>query len=212
MFVMTLAVLTALPAASTPRAPTPTPQVASLEQQCAAADKTGCAVLAEMVAEGRGGAPKDLVRAAALRDKACKLEDANACLRLGQALAQGDGIDKDVPAAQRAWKEAARLYGAACDRAELSGCSGLGWMYMLNMVPEHAREEAAKLFQRACDGNDADGCSGLAAAYLDGAGVGWSKRKAMDLYDRARTLFRQACESGDPRACWRLEKLTAEDE
>jgi TPR repeat protein len=99
--------------------------------------------------EGRG-VPKDLARAAALLERACRLGDKRSCVEHAWAQAHGEGLPKAEPAA-RATLE------ALCSDEVFAACTRLALLHAATpKASELAR--AKELLARACAGGEAEAC------------------------------------------------------
>lgn len=182
--------------------------------------RPGCAGMAVMMIEGRGG-PEDATGGFAMLGNLCAAGWAMACtdlalqreLRggaeeteiaemLSVACAGGDllgcsllgfrhEIELGVP---QDMSRARALYEQACDGGEMHGCANLGEVYRSGLGVAPDVERAVHLFDRACAGNDAFACVTLGAILADGRGVPMDAARAISVFDRA-------CWLGDPEAC-----------
>lgn len=136
---------------------------------------------------GRGAFPRDPTRAASAYARGCHLGDSRACNNLGDALAYGDGTERDVV-------QSAALFEKACHLGEALGCANLGYMVEYGRGIARDRARARVLYRDACATGDVYGCLHQAMLAAEDAGAP---------RDPARALVRwnSACEARDARAC-----------
>jgi len=153
----------------------------------------GCAKLAVMQIEGRGGAADEITGFATL-DRLCAEGWAMACtdLALQQELRGSDSES-----------EIAAILGLACEGGDLLGCSLLGFRYEIELGVPLDMARARALYGLACDGGEAHGCANLGEVYRSGLGV------APDITEAVR-LFGLACDGDDPFACVTLGGILAD--
>lgn len=190
------------------------------------AARPGCAELAVMMIEGRGG-PDDATGGFAMLDNVCRAGWAMACtdmalqqeLRgtaneaeisemLEHACVGGDFLGCSLlgfrfeteTGAPFDMTRARALYTLACDGGEMHGCANLGEVYRsgLGVAPDVGR--AVALFDMACNGNDPFACATLGDILADGRGAATDIPRAIEALDRA-------CWLGDPEACDRADSL-----
>ncbi len=165
-------------------------------------------------------APQTLVDAA----RACDRGDQAACLTVGAAWRDGDGIARDLDQADRVFGEACaaaaptacvgtsvvalppgadtalRGVARACDEGNSQACRALGGRYMRGDGVSADVDRGVALYDRACQLGDASTCAELGTLFMLGGTV------AVDV-DRAVPLLRRACESGVASACERSEEV-----
>jgi len=164
---------------------------ALLETACAAKNRRGCTLLAELL-------PRDDPRVAKLQKQSCKAGDLDAC----HAVADRAWYDDDDHTA----------FDAGCDKQHAPSCvsAGLAWI-------DRDAERAVAQLQTAC-GLDLHGCTVLAEAIEP---LGWTavragveRLKAVGGLDwtlirstmrGSRAGIEPACEAGDQLACAALE-------
>lgn len=196
-----------------------------IKQACLSGQADDCYELGLSYYLGRESFAADRARAANAYGRACDLGDTRACNNLGDALAYGEGVSRDV-------KRASELFERACHRGEALACANLGYMV------EHGEgvgldvRRARSLYRDACQTGEVYGClhSAMRAAVDAGAPsdpVGaldhWRRgcdrdRNAQScafvglLYEdgpdgvardeaKSHTAMSRACELGDRRAC-----------
>ena len=167
------------------------------EMTCHMGEMMGCSNLGRMHEEGKGVA-KDKKRAVELYQKACDGDEMVGCSNLGRMHEEGKGVPEDK-------KRAVDFYQKACDGGEMTACSNLGRMYEEGKGVAKDEKRAVELFGKACDGDVMRGCAYLGAMYRDGEG-GLSRNR-----DRARQLYRMACDGGDEWGCRQQRRTRAED-
>jgi len=137
--------------------------------------------------------------AARLR-QACLSNHAAACLTLGDVLARGDVVPRDLDGAREA-------RDAACRLGSAEGCARLAEQLLLQLetttttttTPEPSAR-ALGAYDRACNGGLAAACEQL--GHLHGYGVGANKDPV-----RARVAYDAACKAHRAVACARLQEL-----
>jgi uncharacterized protein len=205
-----------------------------IKQACLLGQADDCYELGLSYYLGRESFAADRARAANAYGRACDLGDTRACNNLGDALAYGEGVSRDV-------KRAAELFERACHRGEALACANLGYMVEHGEGVALDVRRARSLYRDACQTGEVYGClhSAMLAAVDAGAPrdpVGalahWRRgcdrdRSAQScafvglLYEdgpdgmardeaKSHTAMSRACELGDRRACEWL-KSRAED-
>jgi TPR repeat protein len=113
---------------------------------------------------GRESFPQDRVRAAQAYERACNLGDTRACNNLGDALAYGEGMGRDVT-------RAAELFKKACHSGEALACANLGYMVEHGEGIDRDARRARDLYRDACSTGEVYGClhSAMLAAVTAGA-------------------------------------------
>ena len=110
--------------------------------------RPGCAGLARMMIEGRGG-PADESGGFEMLQSLCSEGWAMACTDLAQQQElRGEASDSQVTA----------LLARACDGGDLFGCSVLGFRYETETGAPYDIARARALYERACDGGEMLGC------------------------------------------------------
>ncbi|APR77828.1 Hypothetical protein A7982_03175 [Minicystis rosea] len=157
-------------------------------EACDDGDAATCALIAGRAERG-DGVPRDVVRAAALYQRACAGNDAAGCAGLGRLVRAGNGgLDRD-----RA--RAVGLFRRACDGGDARGCALLGESYRDGAGTARDLVRAAALFQSACDRGDLLSCNDLGGLHqLGRGGLARDERKAAELY-------RRACDGGELVGC-----------
>jgi uncharacterized protein len=159
-------------------------------QACDRGDLMGCNAQGRMLAQGE---PRDVPKAHALYDRACRGGYFAGCFNLGQALATGHGEAKDS-------KRAVPLFKRACDGQLSIACTNLGALYVAGDGVPADETRAFELFKRGCDGGDPKGCANLAKSHNEGRGT------AKDVETAAR-YFDKACDGGEGTACNELSLM-----
>jgi TPR repeat protein len=137
--------------------------------------------------------PRDLAKAHALYDRACRGGYLAACFNLGLAHTNGEGGAKDA-------KRALPLFKRACDGQLAIACTNLGSLYATGEGVAANDTLAFELYERGCAGGDPKGCVNLGVACNQGRGT------AKDV-KRAATYFDKACTGGEGVACNELALL-----
>jgi TPR repeat protein len=118
-------------------------------------------------------------------ERQCEAGDPVSCTLAGALYEKGRGVTADL-------RRAAELYGRACQKRDVEGCTGLG--YVLSKggdgVPADGRK-AERLLDEACRAGNGRACSGL----------GQRRRLAGDAM-MALLHFNRGCRLGYPRACF----------
>jgi len=154
--------------------------------------RPGCAGLALMKIEGRGG-PADETGGFAMLDNLCRSGWAMACTtRALQQELRGTATEPQI----------AQMLVQACEAGGLLGCSLLGFRYETELGVPYDMSRARALYERACEGGEMHGCANLGEVYRSGYGV------APDV-PRAVALFERACDGNDPFACMALGDILA---
>jgi uncharacterized protein len=162
-----------------------------LESTCAGGHSNACFQLGWNYEFGRTVA-RDFARAALFYDQACEnastADDMMGCHFLGSAYADGRGVAVDAA-------RAAQLYERACRAGNGHGCNNLGQLIQEGRVRGGRNPGRASLiYGRACKLGNPSGCNNLGMLYARGYGVEQDE-------DRAKQLFRQACEMALRPAC-----------
>ncbi|MCW1934425.1 tetratricopeptide repeat protein [Pararhodobacter zhoushanensis] len=157
----------------------------------------GCAGLALMMIQGRGG-DEDLPGGIALLGDLCSGGWAEACTELAfQTDLNGLGDLATISA------RIAGLFEAGCDAGDLLACSQYGFRLELGDGVEMDVARAATLYGQSCEGGEPQGCSYLGEIYRSGLGV------QPDITEAVR-LFALGCDGNDPYACVTLGDILAE--
>ncbi|MCB1406144.1 MAG: sel1 repeat family protein [Rhodobacteraceae bacterium] len=155
--------------------------------------RPGCAGLAVMMIEGRGG-PADEIRGFAMLENLCNGDWPMACTDLAlQRELYGGASEPEI----------AGFLALACEGGDLLGCSLLGFRHEVELGVPHDMARARALYQRACDGGEVHGCANLGEVFRSGLGVAPDVAQAVQLFDRA-------CRGNDPYACATLGSILAD--
>ena len=160
-------------------------------ESCEKTHGEGCERRADLAAEGQGGPEVELEFAS----KACKRDRPLACLRGGQQLNEGRGVERNVTLA-------IDLFQKACGLAELDGCTAAGDLLSDPEGTPEAKARSYAVYNTACKRHSAYGCLKVGMAFHEGVGVPANP-------EAARTHFARACEFADEDGC-RAEKQLAE--
>ncbi len=166
------------------------PLLARVEAQhtCLVGQADACFQVGVLFYYGRESFPRDRTRASKSFARGCDLGDARACNNVGDALAYGDGVGRDVESAAAAFLKACRL-------GEALGCANLGYMaeYGEGVARDVAR--ARTLYRQACRAGDTYGCLHVDLLAAEDAGAPREPTSAL-------AHWRSACERGrNARAC-----------
>jgi hypothetical protein len=197
--------------------------VRAAEAACKA-NKEACVALGSLLVDGPLST-RDLERARAVHDKACKDGVLDGCSHLGNLQIRGLGGERSEEAAEASWagacekqsmlgcanlgrlryinrkfKDAKPLFETSCKGGEMTGCEGLGKMLREGAGGREDMAGARKWFQMACDGGHMSGCTNLGVMYAKGEGGGHN-------LSRADELLTLACESGLQAACSHKRRL-----
>jgi TPR repeat protein len=163
---------------------------------CTDGELPACALLGEYYAKGLGTAPNE-AKASQIFQAACDRGNRRACLLLGNAYAAGRGVPRDPT-------RAGLLLGQACEFGEEDACRDacdvLGdaarclRVGVLSANGSRDPHRAAAYYEKACDRGHPLGCKEVATMYRDGVGVEKNADRAAELWKRADTLMRSACD------------------
>lgn len=121
-----------------------------LRRACIGRDGSSCGVLGELLLQGGPGVtanPPDAARALAT---GCDLADAGSCLRLGQALEEGWGVEANAPEALAAFTKAGKLLERDAAAGDPVAVFRLGWMVEHGKGTPANAAIAADLYGKAC--------------------------------------------------------------
>ena len=161
--------------------------VAFYESSCNGKHGEGCEKRAEFAREGHGGPDIELEYSV----KACDLQRPLACMRAGEQVHQGRGVERDET-------RAITLYQSACRLGESGACANAGDLLLDAKRPPEDRARGLASYISACVGHNGYGCLKAAIAFHEGVGT------KIDL-ERARMHFGKACDYNEQDGC-RLEK------
>jgi TPR repeat protein len=164
--------------------------LARLEGQktCLSGQAEACFQIGVLFYYGREAFPRDRARSSRAFSRGCDLGDSRACNNLGDAMAYGDGVARDL-------ESAASSFFKACRLGEALGCANLGYMaeHGEGVLRDVAR--ARGLYRQACAAGDIYGCLHRDLLAAEDAGA---PREP----ERALAHWRHACEDGHvARAC-----------
>ena len=172
------------------------PHAAELyDRACRGDDAEGCASLAELREQGRGG-PEDVAEAARLYSLACELGDGSSCTNLGILVSEGRGVAQD-PA------RAAGLFERSCGEGEANGCAYLGMAYIEGAGVTRNLEHGLELYERACDANIGFACNNLATV------LEFNTELPLDP-ERIVALYEQSCSLGIAWGCFNVGRANGE--
>lgn len=162
-------------------------------QQCKANVFPGCVSLwvTDMDADMLKGRRFGGMRGLADLENYCEKGERHACEAVGNHFKQRLQtlhFDWDV-------EMAVRYQNAACKRGSLSGCTGVGWLYLAGDGVPMDQRKAAGILQQECQRGHIPACSTLGMMYDKGLGVSKDAAKSLELY-------RSSCDGGAPKACY----------
>jgi uncharacterized protein len=157
------------------------------EHACLTGEAGTCYQVGLLFYFGRSAFPQDRAQAVQAYGRGCDLGDSRACNNLGDALAHGDGVERDAV-------RSVAMFDRACRLGEALGCSNSGQMFERGEGVVRDRVRARTLYRAACASGDIYGC--LHAEMLATQDAGAPRDPA-----RAFAFFRRACERRDARAC-----------
>ena len=164
--------------------------LARLEGQrtCLAGQAEACFQIGVLFYYGRDAFPRDRASSSRAFSRGCDLGDSRACNNLGDAMAYGEGVGRDVQGAAASFLKACRL-------GEALGCANLGYMAEHGAGVARDLPRARSLYREACTAGDVYGCLHLDLLAAEDAGAPRDP-------DRALEHWRHACERGHvARAC-----------
>jgi TPR repeat protein len=158
------------------------------ERTCLSGQAEACFQIGLNFYYGREAFPRDRASSSRAFSRGCDLGDSRACNNLGDALAYGDGVGRDVEGAASSFRKACRL-------GEALGCANLGYMAEHGEGVARDVPRARGLYGEACAAGDVYGCLHLDLLAAQDAGAPRDP-------DRALAHWRHACEHGHiARAC-----------
>ncbi len=152
---------------------------------CELGSMNGCAWYGITLAAS--SAPEDQKHAVLELRKACEAELGYACLHLGNAYSQGQGVVEDVGLAADHYEHSCRLDVGV-------GCVAFGNLLVAGRGRAQDSQAGFKFYERACTLSTTFGCYALGMAYLEGTGTIKNR-------DGARRALVTACDAGHAEAC-----------
>jgi TPR repeat protein len=137
---------------------------------------------------GRNAFPHDAARAVGAYQRGCNLGDSRACNNLGDALAYGEGVERDL-------SRSAAMFDRACHLGEDLGCANSGHMFERGQGVVRDLARARSLYRSACAGGEIYGCLHVEMLAAEDAG-----RVPRDP-ERALAHWRGGCVAGGAEAC-----------
>jgi TPR repeat protein len=132
---------------------------------------------------------RDVERAAAAFNKACRLGEALGCANLGYMAEHGEGLVRDVARARA-------LYRDACLTGDVYGCLHADMLAAQDAGAPRDPTRALAHWRRACEeGRNARACAFVGVMYVDGPD-GMARDEA-----KSQKAMARACDLGDKRAC-----------
>jgi TPR repeat protein len=135
-----------------------------VKQACLSGQADACYQAGLSYYFGHDSFPSDRTRAVQAYGRACDLGDSRACNNLGDALAYGEGAERDVP-------RAAALFEKACHLGEALACANIGYLVEHGEGVARDVRRARGLYRDACTTGEVYGClhSAMLAAVDRGA-------------------------------------------
>jgi len=130
---------------------------------------------------------------------ACTAGTVRACTVAAERLRYGVGPARDLPRAER-------LYRQACEARDGLGCTGLGWLSR-GPAAEEAFARARPLLEVACTRDDPEACFAAGLLKLEGKGGPVEEPAAEARLRRALELLTASCHAGMGAACVRAASL-----
>lgn len=162
------------------------------EEGCAKEFPEACERRALLAAEGHGTPAIELE----YWTKTCEGRRQIGCVRAGQQLSAGRGVDKDI-------EKAVAIYLTGCDLGDTDGCNGAGDLLLADPKPRaDAKTRALAAFISSCVGHSGYGCLKVGIALHDGIGA------PKDI-EKARMHFTKACEWNEKDGCHAVKQLEA---
>lgn len=118
-------------------------------------------------------------------EKACKLNEGEACLNAGIIYHEGLNTEADS-------SKAAVFYEQACNMNYASGCTHLGIIYGSGSTANYTK--AFDFYRKGCENGDNEGCYFTGIAYRDGFGINQNT-------DSAYEYIQKACDMNLGKAC-----------
>jgi TPR repeat protein len=143
----------------------------------------------------------------ALLDKACKLNNGDACASYGLNMDRTQHCD--VPTEVQALEKALRIYEAECLSGKETSCEKLlaayeknsGILFVLGRIQLEKRD--AELTEQKCISEARHECNYAAYAFFNSVGVAFNPARAIALNDRG-------CQANDADLCYRLYRIYQE--
>jgi TPR repeat protein len=158
------------------------------QRTCILGQAEACFQIGVLFYYGRDSFPRDRAKSSRAFARGCDLGDSRACNNIGDALAYGDGVGRDVEGASGDYLKACRL-------GEALGCANLGYMTEHGEGVARDRSRARVLYRDACSAGDVYGCLHVELLAAEDAGAPRAARAAF-------AHWRQRCDAGhDARAC-----------
>ncbi len=187
-------------------------------------DAFSCFRLAVLHEEGLGG-PKDIKKAGRYFERACELDNEEACERRFELAARQADTTAELEFAKK-----------ACEGGRPLGCMTSAAILNEGRAGARDKEQAIELYEKACGVGDADGCAMAGDLLFDPNGTTLNKARALTAYgsacvgysgrgclqlavcfyegigapqniDKARTHFKDACELGVKDGCHNAKRL-----
>jgi TPR repeat protein len=158
------------------------------QRTCLLGQAEACFQIGILFYYGRDSFPRDRAKSSRAFARGCDLGDSRACNNIGDALAYGDGVGRDVEGASGDFLKACRL-------GEALGCANLGYMTEHGEGVARDRIGARVLYREACSAGDVYGCLHVDLLAAEDAGAPRAPGPAF-------AHWRQRCDAGhEARAC-----------
>lgn len=162
------------------------------EEGCAKEFPEACERRALLAAEGHGTPAVELE----YWTKTCEGRRTIGCVKAGQQLGEGRGVEKDR-------ENAVRIYLMGCDLGDTDGCNGAGDLLLADPKPRaDAKSRALSAYISSCVGHSGYGCLQVGVALHEGIGA------PRDI-EKAKTHFAKACEWNVQDGCHVVKQLEA---
>jgi TPR repeat protein len=157
------------------------------QRTCLLGQAEACFQVGILFYYGKDSFPRDRAKSSRAFARGCDLGDSRACNNIGDALAYGDGVSRDV-------EGAAEDFLKACHLGEALGCANFGYMTEHGEGVVRDRPRARVLYREACSAGDVYGCLHVELLAAEDAGAPRATAPAF-------AHWQKACDAGDARAC-----------
>jgi TPR repeat protein len=175
---------------------------ALLEIACNREDVLSCLMAGESLEEFDAAKAKLLYeKAATLLEEACSFSFADHCYGLSEMYSEGIGVPQDETRSRALGERVISFLAVECDWNIAESCYSLAEEYDSGVVvaPDDAR--AIALYTKSCELRKYEACDVLAGIYEEG------EKGVTEDTEKARSLYRIACENGEPASCESLCSL-----
>lgn len=147
---------------------------------------------------------KEFNKAFKVFEKACDLENFEACNTLQLFYKYGIGTQKNEQKSKEYHQKAFELANKFCEKDDYKACNLLGQWYRVGLMVQEDENKARNLLQKACELRDYLSCMTLGdienSAFI-------TTRQELEYYQKAFKLAKEACEKDDYAACFLLSTL-----